>query len=167
MLWTSPSPAGAGEWDLLLHGIKQGTIHTHSVKLCLMCVQCTLNTVFPSSLPTEVCTVVSDANCVMPVKTICNPVPATPDCQLVLRQFFNDSGIFCVNVSMTNDVSLAVTSTRVSVNMGMCVWNPPVTAQLSSLWKFSKFSSSHCITVYYQYGTQGGTPLQLYDASPY
>ncbi|XP_031421876.1 premelanosome protein b isoform X2 [Clupea harengus] len=70
------------------------------------------------SLPTEVCTVVSDANCVMPVKTICNPVPATPDCQLVLRQFFNDSGIFCVNVSMTNDVSLAVTSTRVSVNMG-------------------------------------------------
>ncbi|XP_048097395.1 premelanosome protein b isoform X1 [Alosa alosa] len=71
-----------------------------------------------SSLPTEVCTVVSDANCVMPVKTICNPVPTTPDCQLVLRQFFNDSGIFCVNVSMTNDVSLAVTSTRVSVNMG-------------------------------------------------
>ncbi|XP_028849722.1 premelanosome protein b [Denticeps clupeoides] len=67
------------------------------------------------SLPTEVCTIVSDADCVMPVKTICNSVPVSPDCQLVLRQYFNDSGIFCVNVSMTNDVSLAVTSTRVSV----------------------------------------------------
>ncbi|XP_063065180.1 premelanosome protein b [Engraulis encrasicolus] len=71
-----------------------------------------------SRLPTEVCTVLSDANCLVPIKTMCNPMPATPDCQLVLRHFFNDSGIFCVNVSMTNDVSLAATSTRVSVNMG-------------------------------------------------
>uniref|UniRef100_A0A3B4B7I4 PKD domain-containing protein n=1 Tax=Periophthalmus magnuspinnatus TaxID=409849 RepID=A0A3B4B7I4_9GOBI len=71
------------------------------------------------SLPSEVCTVVSDADCVTPVQTLCSVAVPTPDCQLVLRQFFNDTGIFCLNVSLTNDVSLAVTSARVNVNMGM------------------------------------------------
>ncbi|KAJ8016984.1 hypothetical protein DPEC_G00013060 [Dallia pectoralis] len=70
------------------------------------------------SLPTEVCTVVSDADCLMPVHTMCNSVAPSSDCQLVLRHFFNDSGIFCINVSMTNDVSLAVTSAKVSVTVG-------------------------------------------------
>ncbi|XP_055077837.1 premelanosome protein a isoform X3 [Periophthalmus magnuspinnatus] len=69
------------------------------------------------SLPSEVCTVVSDADCVTPVQTLCSVAVPTPDCQLVLRQFFNDTGIFCLNVSLTNDVSLAVTSARVNVNM--------------------------------------------------
>ncbi|XP_036448111.1 premelanosome protein b [Colossoma macropomum] len=67
------------------------------------------------SLPTEVCTVVSDADCLSPVKTVCNTVSPSPECQMVLRHFFNDSGVFCINVSMTNDVSLAVTSARVNV----------------------------------------------------
>ncbi|KAI4895350.1 hypothetical protein NFI96_012440 [Prochilodus magdalenae] len=70
------------------------------------------------SLPTEVCTVVSNADCLSPVKTICNAVTPSPECQLVLRHFFNDSGVFCINVSMTNDVSLAVTSARVNVVIG-------------------------------------------------
>ncbi|XP_077075058.1 premelanosome protein b isoform X3 [Siphateles boraxobius] len=70
------------------------------------------------SLPTEVCTVVSDADCHMPVTTICNAVSPSSDCQLILRHFFNDSGIFCINVSMTNDVSLAVTNARVNINIG-------------------------------------------------
>ncbi|XP_036386538.1 premelanosome protein a [Megalops cyprinoides] len=70
------------------------------------------------SLPNEVCTVVSDADCATPVQTECNAVTPTPECQVILRQFFNDSGVFCINVSMTNDVSLAVTSARVSVTIG-------------------------------------------------
>ncbi|XP_066528574.1 premelanosome protein b isoform X2 [Hoplias malabaricus] len=70
------------------------------------------------SLPTEVCTVVSDADCLTPGKTICNAVTPSPECQLILRHFFNDSGVFCINVSMTNDVSLAVTSARVNVMIG-------------------------------------------------
>lgn len=73
------------------------------------------------SLPNEVCTVVSDADCATPLQTVCNAVTPTPECQMILRQFFNNSGIFCVNVSMTNDVSLAVTSARVSVTMGECM----------------------------------------------
>ncbi|KAM9431118.1 melanocyte protein PMEL-like isoform 4-T8 [Salvelinus alpinus] len=70
------------------------------------------------SLPTEVCTVVSDADCFMPIHTMCNTVAPSSECQLVLRHFFNDSGIFCINVSMTNDVSLAVTSAKFSVTVG-------------------------------------------------
>ncbi|XP_028854296.1 premelanosome protein a [Denticeps clupeoides] len=70
------------------------------------------------SLPSEVCTVVSDADCTTPVQTVCNAVTPSPECQMVLRQFFNDSGVFCINVSLSNDVSFAVTSARVSVAVG-------------------------------------------------
>lgn len=73
------------------------------------------------SLPSEVCTVVSEADCITPVETICGAASPSPDCQMVLRQFFNDSGVFCVNVSLTNDVSLAVASARVSVTVGECM----------------------------------------------
>ncbi|XP_035517510.1 premelanosome protein a isoform X1 [Morone saxatilis] len=69
------------------------------------------------SLPSEVCTVISDADCITPVQTICNAATPSPDCQMILRQFFNDSGVFCINVSLTNDVSLAVASARVSVSV--------------------------------------------------
>ncbi|XP_029906694.1 premelanosome protein a isoform X2 [Myripristis murdjan] len=70
------------------------------------------------SLPNEVCTVISDADCITPVETVCNAATPSPDCQMILRQFFNDSGVFCINVSLTNDVSLAVASARVSVTVG-------------------------------------------------
>uniref|UniRef100_A0A8C1ZE45 Premelanosome protein b n=1 Tax=Cyprinus carpio TaxID=7962 RepID=A0A8C1ZE45_CYPCA len=69
------------------------------------------------SLPTEVCTEISDADCHVPVTTICYAVSPSSDCQLILRHFFNDSGIFCVNVSMINDVSLAATNARVNINI--------------------------------------------------
>ncbi|KAL3978093.1 mitogen-activated protein kinase 8/9/10 (c-Jun N-terminal kinase) [Sarotherodon galilaeus] len=69
------------------------------------------------SLPIEVCTVISDADCITPVQTICNAASPSPDCQMILRQFFNDSGVFCLNVSLTNDVSLAMASARVSVSV--------------------------------------------------
>nr|XP_057911857.1 premelanosome protein a [Doryrhamphus excisus] len=67
------------------------------------------------SLPSEVCTIISDADCITPVETACSVAAPSPDCQLVLRQFFNDSGVFCLNVSLTNDVSLAMASARVNV----------------------------------------------------
>ncbi|XP_071766959.1 premelanosome protein a [Centroberyx gerrardi] len=70
------------------------------------------------SLPNEVCTVISDADCITPVETVCSAATPSPDCQMILRQFFNDSGVFCINVSLTNDVSLAVASARVSVTVG-------------------------------------------------
>ncbi|CAJ1084433.1 melanocyte protein PMEL-like [Xyrichtys novacula] len=69
------------------------------------------------SLPKEVCSVILDAQCLKPIHTVCNMVEPSADCQLVLRHFFNDSGVYCINVSMANDVSLAVTSAKVNVDM--------------------------------------------------
>lgn len=37
----------------------------------------------------------------------------------MLRHFFNESGLYCINVSMSNDVSFAATSAKVNVDMGM------------------------------------------------
>ena len=59
-----------------------------------------------------------DAECLRPLHTECNMVEPTQECQLVLRHFFNNSGVYCINVSMANDVSLAVASAKVSVHMG-------------------------------------------------
>lgn len=59
-----------------------------------------------------------DAECLRPLHTVCNMVEPSKECQLVLRHFFNDSGIYCINVSMANDVSLASTSTKVRFDMG-------------------------------------------------
>ncbi|XP_022058536.2 premelanosome protein b [Acanthochromis polyacanthus] len=70
------------------------------------------------SLPKEVCSVILDAECLKPIHTACNMVEPSKECQLVLRHFFNGSGVYCINVSMANDVSLAVTSAKVSVDMG-------------------------------------------------
>ncbi|XP_020505938.1 premelanosome protein b [Labrus bergylta] len=69
------------------------------------------------SLPKEVCSVILDAQCLKPIHTVCNMVEPSGDCQLVLRHFFNDSGVYCINVSMANDVSLAATSAKVNVDM--------------------------------------------------
>ncbi|XP_060898708.1 premelanosome protein a [Labrus mixtus] len=69
------------------------------------------------SLPSEVCTVISDADCVTPMETICTEARPSPDCQMIIRSFFNDTGVFCINVSLTNDVSFAEASARVSVSL--------------------------------------------------
>ncbi|XP_069007337.1 premelanosome protein a [Embiotoca jacksoni] len=77
------------------------------------------------SLPLEICTIISDADCITPVETVCNAATPSPDCQMILRQFFNDSGVFCLNVSLTNDVSLAVTSAKVSVTTISAIGGTP------------------------------------------
>lgn len=53
------------------------------------------------------------------------------DCKLLLRHIFNDSGVYCINVSMANDVSLAVTSARVNIDIG--IRNLPTMQQSSAL----------------------------------
>lgn len=70
------------------------------------------------SLPKEVCSVILDAECMRPIHTACNMVEPSEQCQLVLRHFFNDSGIYCINVSLANDVSLAAATAKISVDMG-------------------------------------------------
>ncbi|KAG8129312.1 hypothetical protein E2320_016000 [Naja naja] len=67
------------------------------------------------SLPEEVCTTVSDPDCVIVQESVCNPVQPSPNCQLVLRQAFNQSGLYCVNISLADANTLAVASTQVSI----------------------------------------------------
>ncbi|NXH17685.1 PMEL protein, partial [Bucco capensis] len=67
------------------------------------------------SLPEEVCTVVADAECQTVQSQSCSVLAPAPSCQLVLRQDFNQSGLYCLNVSLANGNSLAVASTRVAV----------------------------------------------------
>ncbi|NXI85461.1 PMEL protein, partial [Rhipidura dahli] len=66
-------------------------------------------------LPEEVCTVVADAECRTVEAELCSPVSPAPGCELVVRQDFNRSGLFCLNVSLANGNGLAVASTRVAV----------------------------------------------------
>ncbi|KAH1176067.1 melanocyte protein PMEL [Mauremys mutica] len=67
------------------------------------------------SLPDEVCTTVLDPTCRTPQQSVCSPVPPAPACQLLLRQPFSQSGLYCLNVSLANPASLAVASTHVSI----------------------------------------------------
>ncbi|XP_050190471.1 LOW QUALITY PROTEIN: melanocyte protein PMEL [Myiozetetes cayanensis] len=67
------------------------------------------------SLPQEVCTVVADPECQTVQTETCSAVEPAPGCQLVLRQDFNQSGLYCLNVSLANGNGLAVASTRVAV----------------------------------------------------
>ncbi|XP_070596493.1 melanocyte protein PMEL [Erythrolamprus reginae] len=67
------------------------------------------------SLPQEVCTTVSDPDCVIVQESVCNPVQPSPDCQLVLRQAFNQSGLYCVNITLADANTLAVASTQVNI----------------------------------------------------
>ncbi|XP_065609957.1 melanocyte protein PMEL [Cyrtonyx montezumae] len=67
------------------------------------------------SLPEEVCTVVADAECRTAQMQTCSAVAPAPGCQLVLRQDFNQSGLYCLNVSLANGNGLAVASTHVAI----------------------------------------------------
>lgn len=61
---------------------------------------------------------VADAECQTVQTQTCSAAAPAPGCQLVLRQDFNQSGLYCLNVSLANGNSLAVASTRVAVGGG-------------------------------------------------
>ena len=114
MSWTSLLPAREGEHSCNLSNYpKFCIILKHSVVYLD-----SLEHLLSSSLPKEVCSVILDAECLKPIHTACNMVEPSKECQMVLRHFFNDSGVYCVNVSMANDVSLAATSAKVNVDIG-------------------------------------------------
>lgn len=70
------------------------------------------------SLPTQVCTVVSDASCVTAQSSACRNVSdggGGGGCEIAVQESFNSSGTYCLNVTLSDDVSLAVSSTQVTV----------------------------------------------------
>ncbi|XP_035765105.1 melanocyte protein PMEL-like [Neolamprologus brichardi] len=88
------------------------------------------------SLPKEVCSVLLDSECLRPIHSVCNMVEPSEECELVLHHFLNDSGVYCINVSLTNDVSLAVTSAKVHVDMGSGLSSSEIIAMLLGVLVF-------------------------------
>ncbi|XP_042075222.1 premelanosome protein b [Haplochromis burtoni] len=88
------------------------------------------------SLPKEVCSVLLDSECLRPIHSVCNMVEPSEECQLVLHHFLNDSGVYCINVSLTNDVSLAVTSAKVHIDMGSGLSSSEIIAMLLGVLVF-------------------------------
>ncbi|XP_005079872.1 melanocyte protein PMEL [Mesocricetus auratus] len=67
-------------------------------------------------LPKEACMDISSPGCQPPAQRLCQPVPPSPDCQLVLHQALKGgSGTYCLNVSLADANSLAVASTQIVV----------------------------------------------------
>ncbi|XP_044770738.1 melanocyte protein PMEL isoform X3 [Neomonachus schauinslandi] len=64
-------------------------------------------------LPKEACMDISSAGCQPPAQRLCQPVPPSPACQLVLHQVLKGgSGTYCLNVSLADANSLAMVSTQ-------------------------------------------------------
>ncbi|XP_072139086.1 protein QNR-71, partial [Mobula birostris] len=67
------------------------------------------------SIPTDVCSMIADRSCMVPQSVICDPVETTDTCKLTLRRSFNAPGVYCVNITLKDNTSLAVASTLVSI----------------------------------------------------
>ncbi|XP_036992203.2 transmembrane glycoprotein NMB isoform X2 [Artibeus jamaicensis] len=65
--------------------------------------------------PTEVCTIVADPTCQVAQNTVCSPADVDDTCLLTVRRAFTGSGTYCLNLTLGDDASLALTSTLVSV----------------------------------------------------
>lgn len=56
---------------------------------------------------------ISSPGCQPPAQRLCQPVPPSPTCQLVLHQALKGgSGTYCLNVSLADANSLAMVSTQ-------------------------------------------------------
>ncbi|XP_023563149.1 melanocyte protein PMEL isoform X2 [Octodon degus] len=67
-------------------------------------------------LPEEACMDISSPGCQPPTQRLCQPVPPSPACQLVLHQVLKGgSGTYCLNVSLADANSLAVASTQLVI----------------------------------------------------
>ncbi|NXF49888.1 QNR71 protein, partial [Oceanites oceanicus] len=70
------------------------------------------------SLPTDVCTVVSDPTCQVSKSVVCNPIIVTDECLLTIRRAFEEPGTYCINITLGDETSQALASALISVNGG-------------------------------------------------
>ncbi|XP_054240958.1 transmembrane glycoprotein NMB [Indicator indicator] len=68
------------------------------------------------SLPTDVCTVVSDPTCQVSKSVVCDPIVVTDECLLTIRRAFEEPGTYCINITLGDDTSQALASALISVN---------------------------------------------------
>ncbi|NXU70983.1 QNR71 protein, partial [Oreotrochilus melanogaster] len=69
-------------------------------------------------LPTDVCTVVSDPTCQVSKSMLCDPIIVTDECLITIRRTFEEPGTYCVNITLGDDTSQALTSALISINEG-------------------------------------------------
>ncbi|NXS46619.1 QNR71 protein, partial [Balaeniceps rex] len=70
------------------------------------------------SLPTDVCTAVSDPTCQVSKSVVCDPIIVTDECLLTIRRTFEEPGTYCINITLGDDTSQALASALISVNGG-------------------------------------------------
>lgn len=70
------------------------------------------------SVPTDACTLILDSTCSVPQNEVCDELEVYDKCLVTLRRAFTQPGTYCVNITLSNDKSLALASTLVSVNEG-------------------------------------------------
>ncbi|XP_008935982.1 PREDICTED: transmembrane glycoprotein NMB [Merops nubicus] len=70
------------------------------------------------SLPTDVCTVVSDPTCQVSKSVVCDPITVTEECLLTIRRAFEEPGTYCINITLGDDTSQALASALISVSAG-------------------------------------------------
>lgn len=68
------------------------------------------------STPTSACTIVSDPGCTQVRNIMCDDVPPSSECEVHLRRTFVEPGTYCVNITLEDSSSLALTSTTVTIN---------------------------------------------------
>ncbi|KAF7237752.1 Protein QNR-71 [Varanus komodoensis] len=68
------------------------------------------------SLPTDACTIIADPTCQVLQSEACDPVDLAEECLLTIRRAFNESGTYCVNITLGDATSLALTSTLISIS---------------------------------------------------
>ncbi|XP_077159388.1 transmembrane glycoprotein NMB isoform X2 [Paroedura picta] len=68
------------------------------------------------SLPTDACTIIADPTCQILQNEACDPIDLTNQCLLTIRRAFNESGTYCVNITLGDATSLAFTSTLISIS---------------------------------------------------
>ncbi|XP_013366040.1 PREDICTED: transmembrane glycoprotein NMB isoform X2 [Chinchilla lanigera] len=66
-------------------------------------------------VPREVCTIISDPTCLLAQEMVCNSVHVDETCLVTVRRAFKEAGMYCVNFTLSDDTSLALTSTMVSI----------------------------------------------------
>lgn len=68
------------------------------------------------SIPTSACTIVSDPSCTRVHSIMCDDVPPSSECEVHLRRTFPEPGTYCVNITLEDSRSLALTTTTVTIN---------------------------------------------------
>uniref|UniRef100_A0A4W5QES1 Glycoprotein nmb n=1 Tax=Hucho hucho TaxID=62062 RepID=A0A4W5QES1_9TELE len=66
--------------------------------------------------PTSACTIVSDHSCHQVRNIVCDDVPPSSECEVRLRRTFLEPGTYCVNITLEDSSSLALTTTTITIS---------------------------------------------------